>query len=227
MSQPPEEISKLMSVIAEGDRSGVSRLMSVLYDDLRTMASRFLSRESSSHTFQPTDLVNESFVKLVDQTRVSWQGKTHFMAVSAQAMRRILVDHARTKHRQKRGGRDRVRLELRDDHAISLECPDEILFVGEVLDKLERLDPLHARILEYRLFGGLGMKEIGGALGVSSRTVERHWAMVRAWFLKELHGREAGDGSAEEARPGDLERPAPFRITNPSSSAHRPPGDPG
>src|SRR6185503_1600516 len=125
MPQPSEEISALMSRISQGDRSGVSRLMSALYDDLRTMASKFLSRESPDHTFQPTDLVNESFLKLVDQTKVSWQGRTHFMAVSAQAMRRILVDHARTKHRKKRGGKDRLRLELRDDHAFSMECPDE------------------------------------------------------------------------------------------------------
>jgi hypothetical protein len=105
------------------------------------MASKFLSRESSNHTFQPTDLVNESCLKLVDQTKVSWQGKTHFMAVSAQAIRRILVDHARTKHRKKRGGKDRIRLQLREDHAFSMECPEEILFVDEVLEKLVKLDP--------------------------------------------------------------------------------------
>jgi RNA polymerase sigma-70 factor, ECF subfamily len=186
MAQSSEEISDLMARISQGDRSGVRRLMSVLYDDLRNLASKFLSRESSSHTFQPTDLVNESFLKLVDQTRVSWQGKTHFMAVSAQAMRRILVDHARTKHRKKRGGRDRIRLQLREDHAFSLECPEEIIFVDEILAKLEKLDPLHARILEFRLFGGMGMQEIGEVLGVCSRTVERHWAMVRAWFLREI-----------------------------------------
>jgi len=195
---PSEEISALMTRISQGDRSGVSRLMSALYDDLRTLASKFLSRESSSHTFQPTDLVNESFLKLVDQTKVSWQGKTHFMAVSAQAMRRILVDHARTKHRKKRGGRDRIRLQLREDHAFSLECPDEIIFVDEILAKLEKLDPLHARILEFRLFGGMGMKEIGEVLGVCSRTVERHWAMVRAWFLRELQTAEF----PEESTPG-------------------------
>ena len=195
---PSEEISALMSRISQGDRSGVSRLMSALYDDLRTLASRFLSRESSSHTFQPTDLVNESFLKLVDQTKVSWQGKTHFMAVSAQAMRRILVDHARTKHRKKRGGRDRLRLQLREDHAFSLECPDEIIFVDEILAKLDKLDPLHARILEFRLFGGMGMKEIGEVLGVCSRTVERHWAMVRAWFLRELRTSEFPEESTPD-----------------------------
>jgi RNA polymerase sigma factor (TIGR02999 family) len=198
MAESSEEISELMARISQGDRSGVRRLMSVMYDDLRTLASKFLSRESSSHTFQPTDLVNESFLKLVDQTRVSWQGRTHFMAVSAQAMRRILVDHARTKHRKKRGGRDRIRLQLREDHAFSLECPDEIMFVDEILAKLEKLDPLHARILEYRLFGGMGMQEIGEVLGVCSRTVERHWAMVRAWFLREIQTADLDESAPTE-----------------------------
>jgi RNA polymerase sigma factor (TIGR02999 family) len=203
MTPSPKEMSELMSMISKGDRSAVSRLMSILYDDLRSMAARFLSRESSHHTFQPTDLVNESFLKLVDQTSVSWQGKTHFMAVSAQAMRRILVDHARTKHRKKRGGSDRIRLQLRDDQAITLECPDEILSVDEALEKLEKLDPLHARILEYRFFGGMGMKEIAETLRVSSRTVERHWAMVRAWFLREL---QTGVPEKPAAEVGTLEK---------------------
>ncbi len=183
---PSADVTRILAALSKGDKSGVSRLMTLLYDDLRSLASRFLRRESTGHTFQPTDLVNESFLKLVDQTRISWQGKTHFMAVSAQAMRRILVDHARTKHRKKRGGKHRVRLELRDDHAFSIERPEEVLAVDDALNKLATLDPTHAKILEFRLFGGLGMKEIGEVLGVSSRTVERHWAMIRAWVLKEL-----------------------------------------
>jgi RNA polymerase sigma factor (TIGR02999 family) len=186
--QQSADVNQLLTALSKGDKSGVSRLMTVLYDDLKSLASRFLSRESTGHTFQPTDLVNESFLKLVDQTRISWQGKTHFMAVSAQAMRRILVDHARTKHRKKRGGKNRVRLELREDHAFSIERPEEILAVDDALNKLATLDPMHAKILELRLFGGLGMKEIGDVLGVSSRTVERHWAMIRAWVLREMNG---------------------------------------
>lgn len=182
------DVTQILTALSRGDKSGVSRLMTVLYDDLKLLASRFLSRESAGHTFQATDLVNESFLKLVDQTRISWQGKTHFMAVSAQAMRRILVDHARTKHRKKRGGKNRVRLELREDHAFSIERPDEILAIDEALTKLAVLDSTHAQILELRLFGGLGMREIGEVLGVSSRTVERHWAMIRAWVLRELNG---------------------------------------
>lgn len=188
-----QEVTQLLKSLSQGDRSGVDRLMSFLYDDLKSLASRFMSRESKGHTLQPTDLVNESFLKLVDQTRIDWQGKTHFMAVSAQAMRRILVDHARTKYRKKRGGRDRIRLELRDDHAFSIDRPEEILAVDEVLTKLGTLDRTHAQILEMRLFAGLGMKEIAGVLGVSSRTVERHWAMIRAWVLRELSAGDTAD----------------------------------
>jgi len=186
MAQTQEEVGQLLSSLSQGDRSGIGRLMALLYEDLRSMASRFLDRESSGHTFQPTDLVNESFLKIAGQTRISWQGKTHFMAVSAQAMRRILVDHARTKHRKKRGGSTRRRIELRDDLAFSLNRPEEVLAVDEILDKLEMLDPVHARILELRVFSGMGMREIAAVLEVSSRTVERQWAMIRAWTLKEL-----------------------------------------
>jgi len=186
MPMSPQELSRMLASLSQGDRSSVGRLMSELYDDLRSLASRFLTRESSGHTFQPTDLVNESFLKLVGQTRISWQGRTHFLAVSAQAMRRILVDHARAKHRKKRGGHTWGRLNLQDDLAFSMDRPEEILAVDEVLDKLAALDPVHARILELRLFSGMGMKEIGEVLGVCSRTVERQWAMVRAWALREL-----------------------------------------
>lgn len=185
---PPasENVTELLSAMSRGDRSGVPELMSVLYEDLRSMASRFLGRESSQHTFQPTDLINECFLKLADHERVSWQGRTHFIAVSAQAMRRILVDHARTKYRQKRGGRSRTRIPLRDDLAVTIDDPGEIVAVDDALVKLKTLDPLHSQILELRYFGGLGPKEIAEGLGISSRTVQRHWAMIRAWLLKEL-----------------------------------------
>jgi RNA polymerase sigma factor (TIGR02999 family) len=188
MALSPQELSQMLSSLSQGDRSNVGRLMSELYVDLKTLAGKFLTREPYGHTFQPTDLVNEAFLKLAGQTRISWQGRTHFLAVSAQAMRRILVDHARTKHRKKRGGRTWSRLNLQDDHALSTDRPDEILAVDELVDKLTDLDPVHARILELRCFSGMRMDEIGEVLGVSSRTVERQWAMVRAWALKELYG---------------------------------------
>jgi RNA polymerase sigma-70 factor (ECF subfamily) len=179
-------LARLLNEVSAGNQAGFPQLVTALYDDLRVLASRLLSRESSGHTFHPTDLVNESFLKLVDQTRIDWRGRTHFMAVSAQVMRRILIDHARTKHRAKRGGRHRLRLELRDDFAARLDRPEEILAVDEIIDKLAQLNETHARILELKYFGGLGVKEISHAIGVSTRTVERHWTMIRAWFLREL-----------------------------------------
>jgi RNA polymerase sigma factor (TIGR02999 family) len=181
-------VTRLLNDVSKGDQSGFPHLVTLLYDDLRTMASRLLSRESSGHTFHPTDLVNESFLKLVDQSRIDWQGRTHFMAVSARIMRRILIDHARTKYRTKRGGRNRIRVELREDFCVELDRPEEILAIDEIITKLADLDATHARILELRYFGGLGMKEIAESIGVSTRTVERHWTMIRAWVLRELEG---------------------------------------
>jgi len=186
-----ENVNEILEGIAQGNRSAVPQLMSVLYSDLLAMASRFLGKESSQHTFQPTDLINECFLKLVDCNRVSWQGRTHFIAVSAQAMRRILVDHARTTYRQKRGGRNRNRVQLRDDLAITMDNPGEIAAVDQALEKLRGLDPLHSQILELRYFGGLGLKEVADALEISPRTVQRHWAMIRAWLLKQLNDSEA------------------------------------
>lgn len=190
MFNGPPTVSQLLNDVSRGDLTGFPKLVTLLYDDLHLLASRLLSREANGHTFHPTDLVNESYLKLVHQTRIDWQGRTHFMAISAQVMRRILIDHARTKYRAKRGGRDRVRLELHDDFAVRLDRPEEILAVDEILDRLAVLDETHARILKLRYFGGLTMKEISDDLGVSARTVERHWAMIRAWVLKELEGRE-------------------------------------
>jgi RNA polymerase sigma factor (TIGR02999 family) len=166
--------------------SGTCRFMSVHYDDLSAMATRLLRRESQGHPFEAADLVNESFLKLAEQTRNSWKGRTHFMAVSSQAMRRILVDHARATHRKKRGGKDRRRVELQDFHAFTPDRPEEILAVDETLKKLAALDPFHAQILELRLFQGLGVKEIAEVVSLSPRTIERHWVMIRAWTLHEL-----------------------------------------
>ncbi len=165
------------------------RLTASLYEELRGLAARFLSRESHP-TFQPTDLVNETFLKLAGRRDDEWQGRTHFLAVSASAMRCLLVDHARAKCRLKRGGR-RVLLALRDDQAITFEFPDQVLQLDEILRALEELEPLHARFLELRVLGGLSFPDISSRLGLSLRTVERHWAMIRAWVLKRMD--ELGD----------------------------------
>jgi RNA polymerase sigma-70 factor, ECF subfamily len=161
-------------------------LMALLYGDLTTMASWFLARETPGHAFEPTDLVHESYLKVSGQTGVVWRDGAHFLAINAQAMRRILIDHARTKHRKKRGGAGRIRVELQDHHAASGIRPDEILAADELLAALSGFDPSRARILELRYFGGLGSKEVAAVLKVSVRTVERYGAMTRAWFVRHL-----------------------------------------
>lgn len=180
-----DDVTTILNRLTAGDSGSAGRLAELVYDDLRSLADRFLSRETRGHTLGATDLVNEVYLKLVNQTQVHWQGKTHFFAVGAQAMRRILVDHARTKQRQKRGG-GRRKIELRDDFVAGDDNPDEILAIDEAITKLAALDRDHARIVECRFFGGMKNAEIAQLLGVTSRTVERHWTVIRAWLRREL-----------------------------------------
>ena len=179
------EVTRILDSINAGDRSAVDQLVPVVYDELRALAGRFLSRERPDHTLQPTDLVNEAYLRLVEQNRTDWQGKTHFFAIGAQAMRRILVDHARSKLRKKRGSRPQ-RVELNESLRISTEREADVLALEEALEKLEKLDPAQARIVELRFYGGLTVGEVADVLDVSKRTVEREWAMIRAWLRREL-----------------------------------------
>jgi len=188
-----ELIADMLSDVATGQQPpDAERLMSIVYDDLRHLAGNYLRRETPGHTLQPTALVNEAFLKLVDQTRVNWQGKTHFFAVGAEIMRRILVDHARAKKRQKRGG-DRQRIALHDDVKISTQGDEDVLAVDEAIVKLAKRDLRQAKIIELRFFGGLTVSEVAEVLGVSKRTVEAEWTMIRAWLRRELSNE---DGSA-------------------------------
>ena len=169
-----------------------ARLMPLVYDDLRALAASHLRREAPGHTLQPTALVNEAFLKLVDQTRVDWKGKTHFFAVGAEIMRRILVDHARGKNRQKRGG-DRQRIALHDDLKLTPQSDEDLLAVDDAIEKLADRDPRQAKIVELRFFGGLTVAEVAEVLGVSKRTVEAEWTMIRAWLRRELTVEEGGE----------------------------------
>jgi RNA polymerase sigma factor (TIGR02999 family) len=163
-------------------------LMPLVYDELRLIARRFLSRERRDHTLEPTALVNEAYLKLVDQSRVDWRGRTHFRAVGARAMRRILIDCARQRGSAKRGG-EQQRVTLGEalmrssDRELDL-C--ELLGVHDALEKLEALDPRQARIVELRFFGGLNNTEIAEVLDVSTRTVEGDWMHGRAWLRHQL-----------------------------------------
>jgi RNA polymerase sigma factor (TIGR02999 family) len=185
-SEPGLQITQLLASLKSGDKSNAAaKLMPLVYDEFRALAARQLRRERPDHTLQPTALVNEAYLRLIDQTRVDWQGRTHFFAVGAQAIRRILVDHARQRKRQKRGG-GAGRVVLDDDVALAPQRSEEILALDEAMQKLAELDPRQAQIVEMRFFGGMSVEEVAQVLGVSKRTVEGDWTMARAWLLREL-----------------------------------------
>jgi len=182
---PDAQATQLVQDAESGDPTAVDQLLPLVYDELKGLAAAYMRREGIGHTLQPTAIVHEAFLRLVDQTRVRWQGRAHFIAVAAQAMRRILVDHARAKKAQKRGG-ERLRVTLESDLAISAEREEDVLAIHEALEKLQKLDARQARIVELRFFGGLTVPEVAEVLGVSVRTVENDWTMVRAWLRREL-----------------------------------------
>lgn len=179
------QVTEIVNRITAGDKLAAEQLFPLLYDEFRKLARRFLKKEAFGHTLEPTALVHEVYLKLVDQTRVQWHGKTHFFAVGAQAMRRILVDHARRRQRVKRGG-GRIRITLDEGLAISPERSEDLLALDEALGRLAEVDPRQATIVELRFFAGLSVAEVAEVLGVSKRTVESEWTMVRAWLRREL-----------------------------------------
>jgi RNA polymerase sigma-70 factor, ECF subfamily len=184
-STEPSQVTQLLKHIESGDRSAIDRLFAAVYQELRSLAAQFFRREPESNTLQPTALVHEAYVKLVDQRDVDWQGRTHFFAVAAQAMRRILVDRARRRRAAKRGGKQN-RLLLDGDLLPGPEPNDDLLAVDEALSKLARLDGRQAQLVELRFFGGLSVTEAAEVLGMPKRSAEREWTMVRAWLRREL-----------------------------------------
>ena len=181
----PRKLRQLLHHVEAGDRSAVDRLFAAVYQELRTLAGQFFRREPEGNTLQPTALVHEAYVKLVDQAGVDWHGRTHFFAVAAQAMRRILVDHARRRGAAKRGGRGK-RVQLDADLLPGIAPNDDLLAVDEALTKLAELDPRQAQLVELRFFAGLSVAEAAEVLGMSKRSAEREWTMVRAWLRREL-----------------------------------------
>lgn len=179
------DTTKILVDIQNGDQSRLDELWEIVYPELRELARGFLKRERPNHPLNPTGLVHEAFLRMADQKRVNWQGRAHFMAISAQAMRRILVDHARSKLRKKRSGQWRRTL-LTDDALLTRQNDEHVLAVHEALEKLEEADPLRAKIVELRFFSGMTIKEIAEVLDMSTRTVERHLTATNAWLRREL-----------------------------------------
>jgi len=184
------DVTDLLRRWGRGDREALDRLMPLVYQELHRMASRYLTSERSGHTLQSTALVHEAYVRLVDQRLVDWQNRAQFFGLAAQAMRRILVDHARSRGRAKRGSdAPRVAMETIDPVATADAVdPEDALAIDVALNKLQAIDPGQARIVELRFFGGLTVEETAEVLSTSPSTVKREWALARAWLRRELDG---------------------------------------
>ncbi|HEY1895163.1 MAG TPA: sigma-70 family RNA polymerase sigma factor [Terracidiphilus sp.] len=180
-----EDITELLEAWGEGDEAAFERLVPLVYGELRRMARRHMYRESEGHLLQTTALVHEAYLKLVSQKNAKWQSRAHFFAVSSQQMRRILVDAARSKLRQKRGA-DAPVVSLEDAPELSVSRAAEFVALDDALQQLAQLDPRRARVVEMRYFGGMSMEETAAALKVSEETVARDWKAARAWLFTEL-----------------------------------------
>lgn len=179
----PHEVTQLLEDWSNGDKAALDKLTPLVYDELRRLAHHYISRERPNHTLQTTALVNEAYLRLVNQRDVHWQNRVHFFAVSAQVMRHILVDHARGHARTKRGG-DFQQISLDQAALMMPERAAELLALDEALNNLERFDPRKSRIVELRYFGGLSVEETAEALKLAPVTIRREWNAAKAWLYK-------------------------------------------
>jgi len=180
-------VTDLLLAWSDGDKSALERLIPYVEVELRRLASYHMRNENAGHTLQTSALVNELYLKLVDQKQAKWHSRAHFFAVAAQLMRRILVDHARRHIRGKRGG-GVADLPLDDVAVVTQEKSAEVLALDEALERLAQIDPLKARIVELRHFGGLTVEETAAILKVAEITVMRHWALAKSWLRREVRG---------------------------------------
>lgn len=186
-SSPETDVSAMLRAWTDGDQDALQALTPIVYEELHRLARRYLRRERSGHSLQATALVNEAYMRLADHTRMQWQDRAHFFAVSAQVMRRILVDHARRQNVKRGRGVQHVSLE---DVAVVAQGEDvetDLVALDEALIGLTRLDPRKAQIVEMRFFGGLTVEEIGEVLKVSTGTIKRDWRAAKAWLYQELN----------------------------------------
>jgi RNA polymerase sigma factor (TIGR02999 family) len=188
MTAPPKDVTQLLVDWGKGDKQALDGLMPLVYDELHRIASRYLRRERQGHTLQTTALINEAYMRLVDQNRVSWQSRAHFFGVAAQMMRRILVDHARSHLYAKRGG-GAQKLTLDEAIATPQERDLDLVALDDALTTLAEIDPQQGRIIELRYFGGLTIDETAEVLSISPATVKRDWNMAKAWLYGEISNR--------------------------------------
>jgi len=191
-----QTITQLLLDWRGGNEAAFNQLVPMVYDELRGIARRYLKHEDSGHSLQSADLVNEAYLKLVNQHEVDWQNRAHFFAVSANIMRRLLVDHARSHHRAKRGGQV-IRITLNEETSAKNSDTQttklDLLALDQALDRLAELDQRKSRIVELRYFGGLSYEETAVVLGVSEITIKRDWLKARAWLFRALGGGQPDD----------------------------------
>ena len=183
-SPSTQEMTRLLAAWSEGDHSALDRLAPLVYAELHRLAHHYMRRERSDHTLQTTALVNEAYVRLIDQRAVRCQNREHFFAIAAQMMRRILIDHARKRASAKGGGAGKLSLE--EAAVLSDERAAELVALDEALENLAEIDERKSKIVEMRFFGGLGVGEIANVIGVSPDTITREWRRAKAWLHREL-----------------------------------------
>ena len=184
-----KNITELILAWGNGDKEAINQLIPLIYSELHRLAARYMRRENAGHTLQTTALVNEAYCKLVDQKNVQWQNRAHFFGIAAQAMRRILVDHARSRSRLKRGG-DAKKISLDESALIPQPEVKELISLDDALTRLAQFDPQKSRIVEMKFFGGLSMEEIAEVERVSKSTIEREWRKAKAWLYHEIQSNQ-------------------------------------
>ena len=189
-SATQRDVTRLLVEWGDGDEAALARLMPLVYDELRRLARHYMRRERPGHTIQPTALVNEAYLRLVEQTNIRWQNRAHFFGIAAGVMRRVLCDHARARLADKRGG-GAVRVSLVEAEARPDEQTTDVLALDEALGELAEVDPRKARVVELRYFGGLSVEETAEVLKVSRSTVLHDWNMAKAWLYKQV---QSSDG---------------------------------
>jgi RNA polymerase sigma-70 factor, ECF subfamily len=192
MTESSSNVTKLLRAAASGERRDIDALLAAIYDDLRRLAAHQMSGERGAHTLNATALANEAYIRLVDQRSTDWRDRLHFFAVAARVIRRVLIDHARARDAQKRGGK-LVRVPLEDMEVATHGVDLDVLAVDEALTELAEIDQRQAQIVELRFYGGLSNDEVAEYLAISTRSVDRDWAVAKAWLYCRLEG-DGGTG---------------------------------
>ncbi|WP_146596883.1 ECF-type sigma factor [Novipirellula galeiformis] len=195
-------VNELVEKSVKGEPAETDRLFTLMYDDLRRLAGRFLQHEPMRERLSSSSLVHQAYMRMIDQSRINWQGKTHFFAIGATVMRRILVDHARKVRSLKRGGGWGRRM-LTDQITFELSRDDDVVALDDLLNTLVTLNQRQARIVELRFFGGMTMREISTEMNLGLRTIEKEWAMARAWMRRELRSSDEPDHDTSTGSESD------------------------